>query len=339
VWWRNTFAVFLGLLRVRSLGSCIVFGSHYVSYLRLARGPCNTQATQDLIPPHEVGCAWLHVTLDSVSVGMRLEVIFGILLFFVTYLVDEVGGRTAYDAGNVFHSGCLCSATLEMRHLIHRPKYTECQITTLTWDVQPSGKSLLKDHVGTYYRTIAPFCNLAGSARALAYLWLVCLLCLVSRSVIATFTGVFKLLRYPTRSTHHPHQPTGHFASKHGQRSSTFETMDSAIESNISSQDSRFLALAEELVLSVTSHIQRKDLCALALVSKKCHRLVTPLIWKDVELIDCRATTDPTTGHRFVTYGPATATHRGRNIPAGTKLSSDEHDDTPLIKILLVLAT
>jgi hypothetical protein len=25
VWWRNTFAVCLGLLRVRSLGSCIVF--------------------------------------------------------------------------------------------------------------------------------------------------------------------------------------------------------------------------------------------------------------------------------------------------------------------------
>lgn len=98
------------------------------------------------------------------------------------------------------------------------------------------------------------------------------------------------------------------------------------------------MALAEELVLSITSHIQRKDLYPLALVSKKCHRLVTPLIWKDVELIDCRTSTD-SAGHRFVTYGPATATHRGRNIPAGTQLSSDEHDDTPLIKILLVLAT
>jgi hypothetical protein len=241
--------------------------------------------------------------------------------------------------GTSFTRAASLSATLEIRHLIHRPKYTDCQITSLAWNVQPSGKPLSKDHVGMYYRTIAPFCNLAGSARALAYLWLVCLLCLVSRSAIATFTVAFKLLRYPTRSTNHPHQPTGHFASNHGHRSSTFETMGSATESNISSQDSPFLALAEELVLSITSHIQRKDLCALALVSKKCHRLVTPLIWKDVELIDCRATTDPTTGHRFVTYGPATATHRGRNIPAGTQLGSDEHDDTPLIKILLVLAT
>jgi hypothetical protein len=62
------------------------FGSHYVSYLRLARGPCNTQATQELvlIPPHEVECAYLHVILDSVFVGMRLEGIVGILLFFVS---------------------------------------------------------------------------------------------------------------------------------------------------------------------------------------------------------------------------------------------------------------
>jgi hypothetical protein len=60
VWCRNTFAGLMG-------GSCLFvgelvsfFGSHFVSYLRLARGPCNTQATQELvlISPHEVRCAY-----------------------------------------------------------------------------------------------------------------------------------------------------------------------------------------------------------------------------------------------------------------------------------------
>jgi hypothetical protein len=160
--------------------------------------------------------------------------------------------------------------------------------------------------------------------------------------IFATFTGALTLLPHTTRSADRSHRSRGYVATiaNHGRhRSSSFETMETATESNISSQDSPFLGLAEELVLSITSHIPRKDLCTLARVSKKCHRLVTPLIWKNVELIDCRATTDSTTGHRFVTYGPATAIHRGRNIPAGTQLSSDEHDDTPLIKILLVLAT
>jgi hypothetical protein len=164
------------------------------------------------------------------------------------------------------------------------------------------------------------------------------LLCLV---VFATFTGALTLLPHAIRHPNHPHHSTIHakLTTNHDDQSSTLETMIDATESNISSQDSPLLAVAEELVLSIISHVSRNDLCTLARVSKKFHRLVTPLIWKDVELIDCRADTDPDTGHRDVTYGPATATHRGRNILAGTRLYSDEHDDMPLIKILLVLAT
>jgi hypothetical protein len=182
-----------------------------------------------------------------------------------------------------------------------------------------------------YYRRIASFCSLVWNTTRtclrLAFL-------VLSRVIIATFTGALILLPYTTRSA-------GRFkgyispTTDRGHSTSAFAAMDNATESN----DCPLLALAEELLLSIISHIPRKDLCALARVSKKCHRLVTPLIWKEVELIDCRATTDLATGHRFVTYGPATATHRGRNIPAGTQLGSDEHDDTPLIKILLVLAT
>jgi hypothetical protein len=187
------------------------------------------------------------------------------------------------------------------------------------------------------HRIIVLFCSVVWIGTRTC-LWLACLL---STSVIATFAGALRLLPHTILSTDHSHHSTGRIAPTevHGHRPSTSATMGDATEPNRSSQDSPFLALAEELVLSITSHISRGDLCALALVSKKCHRFATPLIWKNVELTDCRANTDATTGHRFVTYGPATATHRGRNIPAGTQLSSDEHDDTPLIKILLVLAT
>jgi len=193
-----------------------------------------------------------------------------------------------------------------------------------------------------YYWIIAPLCSLVWISNPTC-LWLACLVCLVCL-IFATFTGALTLLPHTTRSADRSHRSRGYFTAitkygRHRSSTSTFDIMEKATESNISSQESPLLGLAEELVLSITSHIPRKDLCTLARVSKKCHRLVTPLIWKDVELIDCRATTDSATGQRFVTYGPATAIHRGRNIPAGTQLSSDEHDDTPLIKILLVLAT
>jgi hypothetical protein len=156
------------------------------------------------------------------------------------------------------------------------------------------------------------------------------------RLIIATFTGTLTLLAHTIRFANHA---TGSILHPIDRDKSKFATMGDATEPNMSIQDSPFLALAEELVLSITSHIPRKDLCALALVSKKCHRLATPLIWKEVELIDCRSNTDGATGNRVVTYGPITAAHRGRNILAGVQLGSDEHDDTPLIKILLTLAT
>ena len=59
----NTFAGLMGgsYVFVRwGVGIVFFFGSHFVSYLRLARGPCNTQATQELvlISPHEVRCAY-----------------------------------------------------------------------------------------------------------------------------------------------------------------------------------------------------------------------------------------------------------------------------------------
>lgn len=102
---------------------------------------------------------------------------------------------------------------------------------------------------------------------------------------------------------------------------------------------SPLLDLPSELVAAIFARLSRDDLCELNLTSKACRTLAAPLIWKHVDLIDCRAHTSPTTGHRTVTYGAGTATHSGRSIPLGASPGGDEHDDTPLIKKLWILAT
>jgi hypothetical protein len=102
---------------------------------------------------------------------------------------------------------------------------------------------------------------------------------------------------------------------------------------------SPLLDLPSELVAAIFAHLCRDDLYELNLTSRTCRTLAAPLIWKHVDLIDCRAHTSPVTGHRTVTYGAGTATHSGRSIPLGASPGGDEHDDTPLIKKLWILAT
>ncbi|EME87038.1 uncharacterized protein MYCFIDRAFT_107024, partial [Pseudocercospora fijiensis CIRAD86] len=70
--------------------------------------------------------------------------------------------------------------------------------------------------------------------------------------------------------------------------------------------------LPEELIQEILSRLSRPDLCALNLTSKWYYKLATPLIWRDLELTDCR------------TYHP--------DLDA-----TDEHDDTPMLKKLLIL--
>ncbi|KXS96284.1 hypothetical protein AC578_3871 [Pseudocercospora eumusae] len=71
-------------------------------------------------------------------------------------------------------------------------------------------------------------------------------------------------------------------------------------------------ALPEELIQDILSRLDRPDLCSLNLASQWYHKVATPLIWRELELTDCR------------TYHPDLD-------------STDEHDDTPLLKKLLVL--
>lgn len=102
---------------------------------------------------------------------------------------------------------------------------------------------------------------------------------------------------------------------------------------------SLLLNLPDELLAGIFEHLSRDDLYEVNLTSKVCRKIAASLIWKHVELTDCRAYTSPHDGHRTVTYGPGTASHSGRRIPAGASINGDEHDDTPMIRKLIILAT
>lgn len=70
--------------------------------------------------------------------------------------------------------------------------------------------------------------------------------------------------------------------------------------------------LPEELLQEILERIEKPHLSSLSLASKWGYLVATPLIWREVELMDCQ------TSHEDC---------------------SDEHDDTPIIRKLLILAT
>ena len=102
---------------------------------------------------------------------------------------------------------------------------------------------------------------------------------------------------------------------------------------------SPLLDLPSELLAAIFEYLSREELAKANRTSKVCRALAAPLLWKHVDLIDCRAHTSSQTGERTISYGPGTANHSGRHIPAGATVGGDEHDDMPIIKKLYVLAT
>ena len=71
--------------------------------------------------------------------------------------------------------------------------------------------------------------------------------------------------------------------------------------------------LPRELLLDVLSFLEKPELSCLSQTSRWLYGLATPSVWRNVELVDCR-TAHPGEAHEL-----------------------DEHDDTPLIKKLLIL--
>ena len=74
--------------------------------------------------------------------------------------------------------------------------------------------------------------------------------------------------------------------------------------------------LPEELLQIVVDSLTQQDLKCLNLASKWTYSVATPLIWREVNLVDCR------TRHSEHQLRPET----------------DEHDDTPLLRKAVLLA-
>ncbi|KAB2580565.1 hypothetical protein BFW01_g3399 [Lasiodiplodia theobromae] len=92
------------------------------------------------------------------------------------------------------------------------------------------------------------------------------------------------------------------------------------------SGSSPLLSLPDELVLDVLHYLELGDLFELAQTCRWGYRLAIPLLWKDVELKDCW------------TLHPRASRPQFKAQRVIDELA-DEHDDTPIIKKLLVLAT
>lgn len=70
--------------------------------------------------------------------------------------------------------------------------------------------------------------------------------------------------------------------------------------------------LPEELLQDILDRLESNSLGCLNITSRWCYEVATPLLWREVNLVDCR-------------------TQHEEGV--------DEHDDTPLIRKLLILAT
>lgn len=79
--------------------------------------------------------------------------------------------------------------------------------------------------------------------------------------------------------------------------------------------DNPLAQLPQELLQATLNFLDRPALLGLALSCRWGYHVAMPYLWSHVELVDCRE------NHPDMPY------------------SSDEHDDSPIIKILMVLAT
>ncbi|OQO00779.1 hypothetical protein B0A48_13466 [Cryoendolithus antarcticus] len=93
--------------------------------------------------------------------------------------------------------------------------------------------------------------------------------------------------------------------------------------------------LPEELLQSILSHLAKPDHLSLNLTSSWLRRKAAPHAWRHVLLTDCRSE------HRgeVITRTSGAGAVRTSGIPAGATVAGDEHDDTPALRKLWVLAT
>ena len=81
-------------------------------------------------------------------------------------------------------------------------------------------------------------------------------------------------------------------------------------------------ALPEELLQHIVEHLDNRGLSAFSLAAKWCYELASSVRWREVILTDC------------LREHPTERYENGEEIER-----IDDHDDTPLLKKLIVLAT
>jgi hypothetical protein len=81
-------------------------------------------------------------------------------------------------------------------------------------------------------------------------------------------------------------------------------------------------ALPEELLQQIVEHLDSRGLTVFSLAAKWCYELASSVRWREVVLTDC------------LRVHPSEFDENGNEIER-----IDDHDDTPLLKKLAVLAT
>lgn len=81
-------------------------------------------------------------------------------------------------------------------------------------------------------------------------------------------------------------------------------------------------ALPEELLQCIVEHLDGRGLNGFSLAAKWCYELASSVRWREVVLTDC------------LRVHPSERDRNGNEIER-----IDDHDDTPLLKKLVVLAT
>jgi GTP cyclohydrolase I len=81
-------------------------------------------------------------------------------------------------------------------------------------------------------------------------------------------------------------------------------------------------ALPEELLQHIVEHLDGRGLAVFSLAAKWCYELASSVRWREVVLTDC------------LRVHPSELDENGNEIER-----IDDHDDTPLLKKLAVLAT
>jgi hypothetical protein len=100
----------------------------------------------------------------------------------------------------------------------------------------------------------------------------------------------------------------------------------------------QILNLPEELLHSIISFLPHEGLLNFNLLNRQCYNLATPLLWREVELVDCRSTR-PRVRKRGIGGGDGGEREGEGKATARSdqEMLEDEHDDSPIIAKLLII--